>query len=74
MKKERGEKVEEYRGATLMPTLYKVYTIILAERLKRELKEKRVVPDNQTGFRRRMGNICVLNYLINRQLRRKGGI
>lgn len=40
------------------------------------MEEKRVVPDNQTGFRKRMGtmgNIYVMNYLINRQLGRKRG-
>jgi len=34
------------------------------------------VPDNQTGFRKRMGmvdNIYVLNYLINRQLGKRRG-
>lgn len=54
---------------SLTPTLYKVYTSVLADRLNREVKE------NQTGFRKGFGtldNIYVLNYLINRQISRVG--
>jgi len=68
--------VEEYRGVTLLPTLYKFYVMILAERLNEEIEGKGSIPPNQTGFRRGMGtldNIYVINYLINRQLERKGG-
>ncbi|XP_071576349.1 uncharacterized protein [Temnothorax nylanderi] len=32
VKKGEGKKAEEYRGVTIMPSLYKVYTAILAER------------------------------------------
>ena len=74
--KGEGGSVEQYRGVTLMPTLYKVYVGILGERLRSEIEEKGVLPPNQTGFRKGMGvvdNIYVLNYLINRQLAKKGG-
>lgn len=57
-----------------MPTLYKVYVGMLIERLK---EEKNMVPQNQTDFRKRMGvidNIYVLNFLVNRQLKRKSGM
>lgn len=70
--------MEKYRGVTyftLMPTLYRIYTIMLTERLKRETKEKRIIPENQAGFRRGMGtidNIYVLSYILNRQVERKG--
>jgi len=40
------------------------------------VEQKGLVPQNQTGFRRGMGaidNFYVLNYLINRQITRKGG-
>ncbi|XP_024875959.1 trichohyalin-like, partial [Temnothorax curvispinosus] len=53
-----------------------VYTAILAERLREEIEGKRMVPHNQTGFRRGMGtidNIYVLNYMVNRRLEKKGG-
>lgn len=39
VKKRSGELVEEYRGVTLMPTLYKVYTLILADRLREKVEE-----------------------------------
>ncbi|XP_067208444.1 golgin subfamily A member 6-like protein 25 [Linepithema humile] len=71
-----GERVEEYRGVTLMSSCYKIYAITLAERLRREVEEKEIVPENQTGFRKGMGtldNIYIMNYLINRQLEKKKG-
>ncbi|KAL6420494.1 hypothetical protein ACFW04_013829 [Cataglyphis niger] len=60
LKKEEGERVEEYRGG----------------RLSKEVEEKGLVPQNQTGFRRgleTMDNIFILNYLVNRQLSKKKG-
>lgn len=63
MKKRLGEVVAQYRGVTLMPTLYKVYATALAERLKEELTGKALilVPHDQTGFTKVMGtiNICM---------------
>jgi len=41
VKKEEGRKVEEYRGVTLMTTLYQIYLIVLAEKIKIECEEKR---------------------------------
>ncbi|CAK9799089.1 Transposon TX1 uncharacterized 149 kDa protein [Anthophora plagiata] len=76
VKKGEGRKVEEYRGVTLTQTAYRVYAAVLAERLIKEIEEKEIMPPNQTGFRKGMGtidNIYVLNYLINRQVARKGG-
>jgi len=70
----RRGKVNEYRGVTL-PTLYKIYVSVLAERLNEKTEGKGIVPQNQTGFRRGMGtidNIYAIIYLINRQLRKKG--
>lgn len=55
MKKGEGKKVEDYRRVSITPTLYKVYAIVLVERLKREVEGKKVVPHNQTGFRKGMG-------------------
>lgn len=63
--------VEDYRGVTLTQTTYKIYTSILAKRLREEVERKAILPLNQTGFRREMDtmdNIYVLNYLINRQV------
>lgn len=59
-----------------MPTLYKIYASALVERIKKEVEKKGVISQNQTGFRKGMGtmdNIYVLNYMVNRQLEKKGG-
>lgn len=59
----------------MMFILYKIYAMVLAERLREELEGKQIIPQNQTGFRRGMGtidNIYVLNYLVDRQIERKG--
>ncbi|XP_025163183.1 uncharacterized protein LOC112590540 [Harpegnathos saltator] len=76
VKKGEGRVVGEYRGVTLMNTLYKIYASVLAGRLRKEVEEKGLIPQNQTGFRKGLGvidNIYVMNYVINRQLGRKGG-
>lgn len=76
IKKDEGVTVEKYRGITVMSTLYKVYASVLVERLREETEFKKVIPYNQTGFRRGMGmmdNIYVLNYIVNRQVTQKGG-
>ncbi|XP_071576419.1 uncharacterized protein [Temnothorax nylanderi] len=62
--KHGGEELEEW-----------VYVAVLTERLREEVEHKGIIPPNQTGFRKGMGtvnNIYVLNYLVNRQLGRKG--
>lgn len=44
--------------------------------MREEIDTKKLIPENQTGFRKRKGtldNIYTLNYLINRQLTKKGG-
>ncbi|XP_046145234.1 uncharacterized protein LOC123988602 [Osmia bicornis bicornis] len=59
-----------------MPTLYKIYTAVLTERLRQEAESKKMIPDNQTGFRKGMGtmdNIYVLNFLVNRQIKKEKG-
>jgi len=56
-----------------MTAIYKIYAMILEERLRKE--KKRIVPQNQIRFRKGIGtdNIHVLNYLINKQIGRKKG-
>lgn len=71
VKKGDEKKKSDYRVVTLMPTLYKVYMMILVKKIEEEIENKRIVPHNQTGFRKKMGtmdNVYVFNYLINRQL------
>jgi len=75
LKKGEGKKVEEYRGVTLTATLYKVYTGVLADRLRAEVEKKSIIPDNQAGFRKgksTIDNVYVLNYIVNRNLGKKG--
>lgn len=58
-----------------MPTLYRLYTIILADRLQKEIEEKETIPENKIDCRKGMGtmdNIYVLNYLVNRKIRKIG--
>lgn len=50
--KERTERVENYRGVTLMPIAYKIYAMVLAERLRGKMKEKGVLPEGQARFRK----------------------
>lgn len=76
IKKGAGDRVENYRGVTLMPTIYKIYVGILTERLREEMEEGNMIPESQTGFRKGMeviDNIYVLNYLINGKVKKKGG-
>ena len=51
VKKGVGKRVEEYRGVTLTQTAYKVYPSVLAERLRKEVEEKGMLPPSQAGFR-----------------------
>lgn len=51
----------KYREVTLMPTLYRVYMAVLAEKITENMEEKGIIPHNQTGFRKGMGTID--NYL-----------
>ncbi|XP_070522902.1 golgin subfamily A member 6-like protein 22 [Cardiocondyla obscurior] len=76
LKKGKGEKVKEYRGATLTQTGYKVYASVLEGKIREEVEEKKIVPQSQAGFRRYMGTldqIYVLNQLINRRIGGKEG-
>lgn len=76
VKKGKGEKVGDHRGITIMSTMYKIYAALLTERVREEVERGGMIPQNQTGFRRDMGtvdNIYVLNFLLNRQLEKKGG-
>lgn len=39
-KKKEKKEVQKYRGLTFMPTLYKVYAMVLTKRLKKETEKK----------------------------------
>lgn len=54
----------EYRGVSITQSAYRVYVSVLAERLRREVEEKRLLPRSQAGFRRGLemiDNVYVLN-------------
>lgn len=40
VKREEGERVENYREVTLLQTAYKIYAAVLAERLREEVEGK----------------------------------
>ena len=73
-KKGGGTRVQEYRGVTLMPTLYKIYAAVLVGRLEQEVEGKGMIPENQAGFRRgrsTVDHIYVLNHIIGKQVVKK---
>lgn len=54
-----------------MPTMYKIYTAILAERIREEVEKKGIIRENQVRFRKGKGvmdSIYVLNYIVQRQI------
>lgn len=54
VKKGKEKEVGDYRGLTSMSARYKVYMMMLVERMKEEVETKRVVSQNQEGFREEM--------------------
>ena len=72
-KKGDREKVNNYRGITILNTAYKIYAMVLEKRLKEELEKNHIIPETQAGFRSGRSttdNIFILNYVANRE---KGG-
>lgn len=72
-KKRRTVKIEEHREVTLLSTAYKVYASVFANRLRKEIEEKELVPKNQTSVQKRkemIDNIYCVNYLVGREVRR----
>lgn len=49
-KKGGGEGGGRLQEVSLTPTLFKLYISVLADRLREEVEEKRLFPQNQTGF------------------------
>ncbi|XP_024873965.1 uncharacterized protein LOC112455963 [Temnothorax curvispinosus] len=63
------EKVENYRGISLLCSAYKIYAEVLRCRLKREVDLKDLLPESQAGFRggwATADNIFVLDHLVQR--------
>ncbi|KAH0814154.1 hypothetical protein GEV33_008637 [Tenebrio molitor] len=55
----KGEKdtASNYRGITLLNTAYKVYAMMVEERLMKEMNERGALPDGQAGFRKGRGTM-----------------
>lgn len=73
-KKGERREVKNYRGITLMDTVYKIYVNILNRKLMEETEMK--LQETQFGFRKERGSIdaiYIMNYIINRELKKKGG-
>lgn len=75
-KKGSREEAQNYRGITLLNTSYKIYAMILENKLKQETEEKGILPETQAGFRKNrsgIDNIYILNQIIEKELTNKGG-
>jgi len=75
-KKGEKNKAENYRGITLMDTAYKLYAMILEEKLREEVDRLKLLPETQAGFRKgRSGieNIYIMKTAAEKALSRKGG-
>jgi hypothetical protein len=73
----KGEKdtASNYWGITLLNTAYKVYAMIVEERLMKEMNERGALPDGQAGFRKGRGtmdNVYILNHIIGNEIKKKG--
>jgi hypothetical protein len=73
----KGEKdaASNYRGITLLNTAYKVYAMIVEERLMKEMNERGALPDGQAGFRKGRGtmdNVYILNHIIGNEIKKEG--
>jgi len=69
-----------YKGISLLCTAYKIYTEIIRKRLEEEVENKNMLPESQTGFRKRkstLDNTFILNHLVQKGQdmdRRKGKV
>lgn len=73
-KKGDRKAVKNYRGVMLLSTAYKIYTDTINERLKMQVEDQ--LEKGQVGFRqdkRTVDTIYILNYVDNREMRRRRG-
>ena len=73
-KKDDPSKVENYRGITLLPSLSKLFTSILNNRLYDYATTKGILKDKQGGFRKMHGtvdSIFILKMLIDKYVKSK---
>lgn len=75
-KKGPRDVMQNYRGIILLNTSYKIYALILEEKLRQETNEKNILPETQAGFRKKrsgIDNIFILNTAIEKELAKAGG-
>jgi len=68
--------VRNYRGITLLCTAYKIYAVILAERLREQIEGEGSLPETQADFRKgreTMDNMRILQQVINKEISKKIG-
>lgn len=75
---EKGDrnKLENYRGVTLLDTTYKIYAMILEERLRKETERLKILPETQAGFRKGksyINNIYILKTIAEKEIKKKKG-
>lgn len=70
------ERVENYRGISLLNTGYKLLTNIMINRINKCIEENKILKESKAGFRKGRGtrdHIFVLNSVIENRLKEKGG-
>lgn len=73
-KKGDQEKMENYRGISLLCTAYKIYAELLRQRLEEEIERKELLPESQRGFRKGRGvldNVFLLSHMVQREKKDK---
>lgn len=68
------DRVDNYRGISLLCSAYKIYTEIIRNRMDSEVEEKNMLPESQAGFRKgrsTLDNIYVLSHVIQREKEKK---
>lgn len=66
-KRGKQDEANNYRGISLLCMAYKIYTEVIRSKLEMGVEENGLLPDFQSGFRKRkstLDNIFVLNYII----------
>lgn len=71
-KRRDQERAENYRGVSLLCTVYKVCAEILKKKLEKDIDRLEMLPESQGGFRRgrnTLENIFIVNHLVQRKKR-----
>lgn len=73
-KKDGQEKEENYKGISLLCTVYKIYAKVLRRRLEEWIDRKELLSESQGGFRRdrrTMDNIFILKHVVQSEGRKE---